>query len=121
MTVLTEGGTLEHYNRLRDEATKGLAYVEALQQRLAVADQIEGTKSELNIERAMIEKALRDDILERREIISAATLTFEDLSQALYERQRVLTIGCAPVGDRSMIERRLWPKPMRPFGSIHSP
>jgi len=98
MKVLTEGGALEHYNRLRDEATKGLADVEALRQRLSIADQIEGTKSELNIERATIEKALRDDILERREIINAATLTFEALSQALYERQGVLTIGDSPNG-----------------------
>jgi uncharacterized protein YydD (DUF2326 family) len=98
MKMLTEGGALEHYNRLRDEATRVQADMEALRHRLAAAERIESTKAQLNIERATIEKALKDDILERKEIINAATLTFEALSQALYERQGVLTIGDSPNG-----------------------
>lgn len=98
MKTLTEGGALEHYNRLRDEATRMQAEVEALRHRLTAAERIESTKAQLNIERATIEKALKDDILERKEIINSATLTFEALSQALYERQGVLTIADSPNG-----------------------
>lgn len=98
MQILTEGGALEHYNRLRDELTRLQAEVEALRQRLAAAERIESTKAQLDIERATIAKALKDDIFERREIIKNATLTFESLSQALYERQGVLTIADSPNG-----------------------
>ena len=30
-------------------------------------------------------------------------------------------IGCAPVSVRSMIDRRRWPKPVRPSSAIHNP
>jgi uncharacterized protein YydD (DUF2326 family) len=98
MQILTEGGALEHYNNLRDEAGRGQADVDALRQRLEAAERIESTQAELNIERAKLAKALKDDIVERKEIISEATLTFERLSQALYERQGILTIADSPNG-----------------------
>lgn len=98
MQILTAGGALEHYNGLRDEATRLHVEVESLRQRLAAAERIESTKAQLDIERATIAKALKDDILERREIVKAATLAFESLSQALYERQGVLTISDSPNG-----------------------
>ena len=98
MQILTEGGALEHYNRLRDESVRLQTEVEALRQRLSAAERIEGTKAQLDIERAVIVKALKDDIVERQDIIRDATLTFERLSQALYERQGVLTIADSPNG-----------------------
>ena len=57
------------------------------------AERIEGTKAELDIERANLTKALRDDLHERSDILREAILTFEALSESLYEKAGSLTIA----------------------------
>ncbi|MFD1251732.1 hypothetical protein DEVEQU_01775 [Devosia equisanguinis] len=93
MGVLRSGGALEHYTSLREEAGRAEAEVEGLRQRLDTAERIESTKAELDIERANLTKALRDDIHERTDIIREAILIFESLSESLYEKAGSLTIG----------------------------
>ncbi|WP_298725746.1 ABC-three component system protein [uncultured Ferrovibrio sp.] len=93
MTVLRSGGALEHYTSLREEAGRAEAEVESLRQRLDTAERIESTKAELDIERANLTKALRDDIHEREAIIREAILAFESLSESLYEKAGNLTIS----------------------------
>jgi len=93
MSVLSSGGALEHYTNLREEAGRAEAEVEGLRQRLETAERIESTKAELDIERANLTKALRDDLHERREILREAILTFEALSESLYEKAGSLTIA----------------------------
>ncbi|HEV2153173.1 ABC-three component system protein [Bradyrhizobium sp.] len=93
MGVLRSGGALEHYTSLREEAGRAEAEVEGLRQRLDTAERIESTKAELDIERANLSKALRDDIHERAEIIREAILAFESLSESLYEKAGSLTIS----------------------------
>jgi uncharacterized protein YydD (DUF2326 family) len=98
MVVLKSGGALEHYTSLREEVGRAEAEVETLRQRLETAERIESTKAELDIERARLSKALRDDIHERAAIIREAILTFEELSESLYERAGSLTISESPNG-----------------------
>ncbi|MBB5753032.1 ABC-three component system protein [Prosthecomicrobium pneumaticum] len=93
MGVLRSGGALEHYTSLREEAGRAEAEVEGLRQRLETAERIESTKAELDIERANLTKALRDDIHERADIIREAILSFESLSESLYEKAGSLTIS----------------------------
>lgn len=93
MGVLRSGGALEHYTSLREEAGRAEAEVEGLRQRLDTAERIESTKAELDIERANLSKALRDDIHERAGIIREAVLAFEALSESLYEKAGSLTIS----------------------------
>jgi uncharacterized protein YydD (DUF2326 family) len=93
MGVLRSGGALEHYTSLREEAGRAEAEVEGLRQRLDTAERIESTKAELDIERANLTKALRDDIHERADIIREAILAFESLSESLYEKAGSLTIS----------------------------
>jgi uncharacterized protein YydD (DUF2326 family) len=93
MAVLRSGGALEHYTSLREEAGRAEAEVESLRQRLETAERIESTKAELDIERANLTKALRDDIHEREAIIREAILAFESLSESLYEKAGSLTIS----------------------------
>ena len=50
-------------------------------------------RAELDIERANLTKAMRDDIHERRDIIREAILAFEALSESLYEKAGSLTIS----------------------------
>jgi uncharacterized protein YydD (DUF2326 family) len=93
MGVLRSGGALEHYTSLREEAGRAEAEVEGLRQRLETAERIESTKAELDIERANLTKALRDDIHERADVIREAILAFEALSESLYEKAGSLTIS----------------------------
>ena len=98
MGILRSGGALEHYARLQEEAGRAEAEAEGLRQRLATAERIESTKVELEIERARLLKALQNDLHERQEVISEAILTFEELSNALYEKAGSLTISATPNG-----------------------
>ena len=93
MSVLSSGGALEHYTNLREEAGRAEAEVEGLRQRLETAERIESTKAELDIERANLTKALRDDLHERDAILREAILAFEALSESLYEKAGSLTIA----------------------------
>ena len=98
MEVLKSGGALEHYTRLREELGRAEAEVEMLRQRLTVAERLDSTRTELEMERTRLVKALRNDIHERDRIVRDAILTFEDLSQSLYERAGSLTISDTPNG-----------------------
>lgn len=98
MGILRSGGALEHYARLQEETGRLEAEAEGLRQRLATAERIESTKVELEIERARLLKALQNDLHERQEVISEAILTFEELSNALYEKAGSLTISATPNG-----------------------
>lgn len=98
MEILRSGGALEHYARLQEEAGRAEAEAEGLRQRLATAERIESTKVELEIERARLLKALQNDLHERQQVISEAILSFEELSNALYEKAGSLTISATPNG-----------------------
>ena len=93
MNVLSSGGALEHYTNLREEAGRAEAEVEGFRQRLETAERIESTKAELDIERANLTKALRDDLHERKDILREVILAFETLSESLYEKAGSLTIA----------------------------
>src|SRR5262249_12512433 len=79
MSILSSGGALEHYTNLREEVGRAEAEVEGLRQRLETAERIESTKAELDIERANLTKALRDDLHERADTLREAILAFETL------------------------------------------
>ncbi len=98
MAILRSGGALEHYARIQEEAGRAEADAEGLRQRLVTAERIQSTKVELEIERARLLKSLQNDLHERTEVISEAILTFEELSNALYEKAGSLTISPTPNG-----------------------
>ena len=98
MSILRSGGALEHYTSMREELGRCEAEVEAVRQRLELAETLESTKAEIDIERSRLTQALRDDIHERREFVEEAILGFEELSEALYERAGSLTIDATPNG-----------------------
>ena len=100
MGLLKSGGALEHYTGLREELARNEAEVETLRQRRSLVDRLDSTKTELDLERTRLVQALRDDIHEREQIVREVILTFEALSQSLYERPGSLTISETPNGPR---------------------
>jgi len=98
MEILQSGGALEQYTAMREELGRAEAEVEGLRQRLSAAETLESSKAELEIERARIAQALRDDVHEREDIVNEAIVTFEELSEALYETAGSLTIDATTNG-----------------------
>ena len=100
MSLLQSGGALEHYTGLREELGRVEAESEMFKARLETAERFESTRTELNMERAILVKALQDDIHERHDIVREAILSFEELSRSLYERAGSLTIAHTPGGPQ---------------------
>ena len=98
MGILQSGGALEHYSRLQEEAGRAEAKVEALRQQLEIAERIESTEVQLDIERARLQQALQADLRERNDIANDAIVIFEELSTSLYEQAGHLTIAATPNG-----------------------
>ena len=100
MDILRSGGALEQYTGLREELGRVEAQSETLRQRLDVAERLDRTKTEQDLERSRLVQVLRDDIRERDGIVREAILQFEGLSESLYERAGSLTIADTPAGPK---------------------
>jgi uncharacterized protein YydD (DUF2326 family) len=83
--LMQSHGALEQYSQLQGEAGRMEATVESIRQRFEAAEQLEGTKNELEIERNRLMLRLRRDFSEQGSLLSAAISAFEETSQRLYE------------------------------------
>lgn len=92
MDTLKNFGALDQFAKLQAEAGRQAATVETLRQRFAAAEQIEGTKNELEIERSRLRLRLRREFSEQRSLLSEAILAFEETSQNLYESAGSMTV-----------------------------
>ena len=92
MSVLQSHGALEQFAKLQGEAGRMEAEVESLRQRFESAEQLEGTKNELEIERNRLTLRLRRDFAEQRGRLEEAILAFEDTSKRLYESAGSMTV-----------------------------
>ncbi len=92
MRVLQSHGALDQFSQLQGEAGRMEATVESLRQRFEAAEQLEGTKNELEIERNRLTLRLRRDFSEQRARLSAAILAFEETSRRLYESAGSMTV-----------------------------
>ena len=92
MAVLPSHGALDQFSQLQGEAGRIEANVESLRQRFEAAEQLEGTKNELEIERNRLTLRLRRDFSEQRARLSEAILAFEETSRRLYESAGSMTV-----------------------------
>lgn len=92
MEILQSHGALDQFSQLQGEAGRIEATVESLRQRFEAAEQLEGTKNELEIERNRLTLRLRRDFSEQRARLSDAILAFEETSQKLYESAGNMTV-----------------------------
>lgn len=98
MGLLKSGGALDHYTGMREELGRVEADVEMLRERRGLIERLDSAKTDLDMERTGLVKALRDDIREREPIVREAILGFEKLSHSLYERAGSLTVSETPNG-----------------------
>lgn len=92
MSVLQSHGALDQFSRLQGEAGRMEAEVESLRQRFEAAEQLEGSKNELEIERNRLTLRLRRDFVEQKDRLSEAILAFEETSNRLYESAGSMTV-----------------------------
>jgi uncharacterized protein YydD (DUF2326 family) len=92
MNVLKTHGALDQFSKLQAAAARKEAEVESLRQRFEAAEQLEGTKNELEIERNRLTLRLRRDFAEQKQRLSEAILAFEETSKRLYESAGSMTV-----------------------------
>lgn len=92
MTILNSHGALEQLTELQTELARQEAQTESLRQRFAAAEQLEGRKTELDIERQKLLLRLMQDYQEQNETLNRAIVAFENVSSALYEEAGSLTL-----------------------------
>ena len=92
MGVLQSHGALDQFSRLQGEVARMEVEVESLRQRFDAAEQLEGTKNELEIERNRLTLRLRRDFSEQKDRLSEAILAFEETSKRLYESAGSMTV-----------------------------
>lgn len=92
MGILKSHGALDHFARLQGETGRLEAEVESLRQRFEAAEQLEGTKNELEIERNRLTLRLRRDFSEQKGRLAEAIIAFEETSKRLYESAGSMTV-----------------------------
>jgi len=92
MGILRSHGALDQFLKLQGELGRLEAEVESLRQRFEAAEQLEGTKNELEIERNRLTIRLRRDFSEQGARLAEAIVAFEETSQRLYESAGSMTI-----------------------------
>jgi len=92
MALLRSHGALEQFSKLQGETARKEVEVEFLRQRFEAAEQLEGTKNKLEIERNRLTLRLRRDFAEQKERLSEAILAFEETSKRLYESAGSMTV-----------------------------
>jgi len=85
MRMLKSHGALDHFTELQSEVGRLESEVESLRQRFEAAEKLEGTKSELEIERNRLLLRLKRDFTEQKERLSEAILAYEQTSRRLYK------------------------------------
>ncbi len=85
MRTLNSHGALDQFSKLQAEMAKVASEVESLHQRFQAAEKLEGSKTELDLERNRLLLRLNRDFSEQESRITAAILAYESISQLLYE------------------------------------
>lgn len=93
MGLLLSHGALDQYTKLQAEASKREAEVNGLRQRYEAAEQLESSKTELELERGRLTLRLRRDFSEQEKTLKKLILTYEEISNDLYESAGSMTLS----------------------------
>ena len=103
MRILQSRRALDQFQELQRDAARQDAETESIRQRFQAAEQLEGSKTELEIERAKLTQRLRMDLDEQKDVVIEAITTFERVSHALYEQAGSLQFTPTENGLRTEI------------------
>jgi uncharacterized protein YydD (DUF2326 family) len=97
---LRSSGPADELLKLRDELAAREAELQQLEGRLQEARRLEERVEQLEVELEEAIRALRQDRRERSSIVDAASRTFSEISERLYERPGQLAISATETGLR---------------------
>ncbi len=103
--LLSSGVSAGHYRRLERELIDAETESKELEKRLELADRIEQARVDVKAQRVEAERALLQELSERRAIIDEAVGIFMDISSELYEKPATLQLQSTSNGLRFVIER----------------
>lgn len=104
LKILDEHGALKEYTLLQEQYSAEYQKLEDVKSRLEVAEYVESSKSNLEIENQELLIKTRKDYSERLTFREAAISLFRDNSAALYSEPGVLTIDLDASGYRYDVE-----------------
>ncbi len=105
LELLRSGVSAGHYRRLERELIDAETESRELEKRLELAERIEQARVDVRAQRVEAERALLQDLSERRATIDEAVEAFIDISSELYEKPATLDLEATPNGLRFVIER----------------
>lgn len=85
MAVLQSHGALDQFHQLQRELNREEAQVGSLRSRFEAAQQLESSKTELQLQRSKLSLRLQRDFNEQGERLNQAIRAFEEVSNLLYE------------------------------------
>jgi uncharacterized protein YydD (DUF2326 family) len=85
MSALNSHGALDQFSKLQAEMGRVASEAESLHQRYQAAEKLEGSKTELELDRNRLLLRLNRDFSEQEGRIAAAILAYESISEQLYE------------------------------------
>jgi uncharacterized protein YydD (DUF2326 family) len=98
MQILQSSGALQQYSLMQSELARLESDVATLLSKYEMARQLESRKSELTIKREKLANQLRANLEDSRESVRQAILTFEGISEELYDNPGSLTIEATENG-----------------------
>lgn len=104
MGILQSAGALEHFAALQGEVARAEAEVEALRHRYEAAEAVESGSLKLQQERNRLQERLRQDYSEQDAQLTAAILTFQKISSALYEESKAGSFTITPADNGPVFE-----------------
>lgn len=105
LDLLSSGVSAGHYRRLERELIDAETESRELERRLELSERIEQARVDVKAQRVEAERALLQDLSERRAAIDEAIEVFMDVSSELYEKPATLELQSTPNGLRFAIER----------------
>jgi uncharacterized protein YydD (DUF2326 family) len=105
LELLRSGVSASHYRRLERELLDAETESRELEKRLELAERIEQARVDVRAQRVEAERALLQDLSERRATTDQAVEAFIDISSELYENPATFELQATPNGLRFVIER----------------
>ncbi|WP_292370201.1 ABC-three component system protein [Methanoregula sp. UBA64] len=100
LSILQSHGALDQFTRMHSDLIELQTETESLRRRYLAAEQLEGQKTELNIERNKLLSRLQQNFQEQDLLMKHIILTFKSISSQLYEDPGRLEITASNDGPK---------------------
>jgi uncharacterized protein YydD (DUF2326 family) len=86
LTTLNTGGALIQYRKLDSQLQTVRGDLDTVRRQLDLAEKIEAMRADLKVQRAEVERQIKQDLKERRALVEEASIIFDEISEKLYDQ-----------------------------------